>query len=157
MVDRFERFSYAIFEISRCWHKLAAEEMAKYGLKGPHAIYLLTMRRHENGLTAAQLCDLCARDKADVSRAVAVLEEKGLVVREGVNSNLYRAALKLTDDGKEAARQVCMRAATAVEHAGKGVSDADRRIFYNALDAITANLQSLSKEGLPESEKEISR
>lgn len=157
MVERFERFSYAIFEISRCWHKLAAEEMAKYGLKGPHAIYLVTMRRHENGLTAAQLCDLCARDKADVSRTVSMMEKKGLVVREGVNSNLYRAALKLTDEGKEAARQVCLRAAIAVEHAGKGITDEDRRILYDSLDAITANLRSLSKEGLPESEKEISR
>ena len=42
---RFERFSLAIFEISRCWHKLAADEMAKYGLKGPHAMYLVTIRR----------------------------------------------------------------------------------------------------------------
>ena len=28
MVERFARFSLAISEISRCWHKLAAEEMA---------------------------------------------------------------------------------------------------------------------------------
>ena len=33
MVERFERFSLAIFEISRYWHKLAAEEMSAYGLK----------------------------------------------------------------------------------------------------------------------------
>ena len=33
MVDRFERFSFAISEISRCWHKIAAEEMEAYGLK----------------------------------------------------------------------------------------------------------------------------
>ena len=37
MIDRFERFSVAIAEISRCWHKLATEEMKKYGLKGSHA------------------------------------------------------------------------------------------------------------------------
>lgn len=30
--ERFERFSLAIFEISRYWHKLAAEEMAGGGL-----------------------------------------------------------------------------------------------------------------------------
>ena len=28
-LDRFERFSYAIAVISRCWHRLAAEEMYK--------------------------------------------------------------------------------------------------------------------------------
>ena len=27
MLERFERFSLAIFEISRCWHKLAAAEL----------------------------------------------------------------------------------------------------------------------------------
>ena len=45
MVERFARFSLAIFEISRCWHKLAAEEMAAYGLRGAHAIYLTAMYR----------------------------------------------------------------------------------------------------------------
>ena len=28
MLERFERFSLAIFEISRYWHKLAAAELA---------------------------------------------------------------------------------------------------------------------------------
>lgn len=147
MVNRFERFSIAIFEISRCWHKLAAEEMAKYGLKGPHAMYLITMDRYAGGITAAQLSELCSRDKADVSRAMSQLEEKGLIVREGKGP--YRALLKLTDEGKKAAAHVCRRAAVAVEHAGKGISDAHREIFYTALESITANLQLLCKEGLP--------
>ena len=66
MVDRFERFSFSVFEISRCWHKLAAEEMAKYDLKGPHAIYLTVLQHNPEGLTAARICELCGRDKADV-------------------------------------------------------------------------------------------
>ena len=38
MIERFERFSFAISEISRYWHKITATEMEKYGLKGaqPH-------------------------------------------------------------------------------------------------------------------------
>ena len=31
MLNRFTKFSLLIAEIDRCWHKLAAEEMAKYG------------------------------------------------------------------------------------------------------------------------------
>ena len=150
MVDRFERFSLAIFEISHCWHKLAAEEMAKYGLKGPHAIYLHTLYRSEQSLTAAQLCELCGRDKADVSRAMALMEEKGLVKKEGGSVNQYRARLVLTDKGVQAAEHVCSRASVAVEHAGSGISDADRAVFYSALESIAANLQTLSKEGLPQ-------
>lgn len=147
MLNRFERFSYAIFEISRCWHKLAAEEMEKYDLKGPHAIYLLAMLRSGDGITAAQICELCARDKADVSRALALMEQKGLVKKEGSN---YRALLKLTEAGEQAARHVCRRAGVAVEHASTGYSQEQREIFYQVLETITTNLQALSKEGLPE-------
>jgi len=149
MIERFARFSFAIFEISRCWHKLAAEEMAAYGLKGAHAIYLIAMQRYDGGVTAAQLCEISGRDKADVSRAVALMEEKGLLVREGTGS-MYRAQLRLTELGKEAATLVCRRAAVAVEHAGKGFSQEHRAVFYEVLETITANLQVLTKEGLPE-------
>ena len=45
MEDRFERFSVGMSEISRYWHKLTGDEMEKYGLKGTHSIYLLTMYR----------------------------------------------------------------------------------------------------------------
>lgn len=146
MDHRFERFSLAIFEISRCWHKLAADEMAKYGLKGPHAMYLVTIRRFPEGVTSAQLSELCGRDKADVSRAVSLLEKKGMIYREG---NLYRALLKLTDRGREAAAHVSERAGIAVEYAGKGFSGEHREIFYQVLETITTNLQALTKEGIP--------
>jgi len=147
MIDRFERFSLAIFEISRNWHRLTADEMAKYDLKGPHAIYLVVMRRYPDGITASQLSELCSRDKADVSRAVAQMEAKGLVRREGG----YRAPLQLTETGWQAAAHVCERAGIAVECAGKELSDTQREIFYAALESIAANLQTLSKEGIPAS------
>ena len=81
MVDRFERFSIAIFEISRCWHKLTAEEMARYDLNGSHAVYLNTLWKHPEGITASQLGQLCGKNKADVSRMVSILEQKGLKMR----------------------------------------------------------------------------
>ena len=146
MVERFEKFSYAIFEISRCWHKLASEEMGKYGLKGPFSVYLLALLRCD-GPSAARLCELCGRDKADVSRAISLMIRKGLVHREGNN---YRAALYLTPEGRVAAEHVCHRAALAVELAGQGFSGEDREVFYRVLGTITANLQNLSKEGIPE-------
>ena len=59
MIDRFERFSVMISEISRYWHKITTTEMEKYGLKGAHSIYLTTMARFPEGITAAQLCELC--------------------------------------------------------------------------------------------------
>ncbi len=150
MLNRFARFSLAISEIDRCWHKLAAEEMAKYDLNSPHAVYLTTLYNFEEGITAAKLSELCCKNKADVSRMISILEKKGLVRKEAVSSNLYRAKLLLTTEGKQAAEHVQRRAAIAVELAGSGMSDADRKIFYRCLEQITANLQALSKEGLPQ-------
>lgn len=146
-MDRFERFSFSIFEISRSWHKLAAEEMEKYGLKGPHAIYLTAINRHREGITAAQLADICCRDKGDVSRALVTLESKGLLERSGSH---YRAQIQLTEAGKAAARAVYSRAAVAVEHASCGYSEEQREIFYQVLEKVTENLTALRKEGLPQ-------
>ena len=149
MLKRFARFSLAIAEFDRCWHKLAAEEMAKYDLNSPHAVYLNVLYAYPDGITAAKLGELCCKNKADVSRMVSILEKKGLVRKEATGGNLYRARLLLTEAGRQAAEHVRERAAVAVELAGAGLSDENREIFYIALEQITANLQTLSKEGLP--------
>lgn len=150
MLKRFARFSLAIAQIDRCWHKLAAEEMTKYHLNSPHAVYLNALYEFEDGVTAAELGELCCKNKADVSRMVSILEKKGLVRRKAVGGNRYRAKLQLTEEGRQAAEHVRGRAAVAVELAGCGMSDADREVFYRCLEQITANLQTLCKEGLPQ-------
>ena len=146
MVERFERFSYAIFEVSRCWHRIAAEEMEKYGLKGSHATYLTTLYRYREGITAAKLSELTGKDKADVSRMTAIMEKNGLLTKEGSS---YRAMLKLTATGCTAAEHVRNRATVAVENASRGLSDEHREIFYSALELIVTNLQNICEEGLP--------
>lgn len=152
MIDRFERFSYAITEISRCWHRIAGEEMREYGLKGPYALYFTTLHRYPQGITAAQLCELCGRDKADVSRAVSLMESAGLLQKETVGKNAYRAPLRLTDKGNSVACQINEKAKIAVEQASTGLTPEKRAIFYEALELITCNLQTLCKDGLPKYE-----
>ena len=148
MVDRFERFTYAIIEINRYWHKIAADEMSKYGLKGPFAHYLITLYRYPDGVTSVQLGELCDKNKADVSRALAILEEKGLAVRETQNNSYYRAKIKLTAKGRAAAEQVQQIAERAVGIGGKGLTDEQRQIFYEALERIAANLRQVTLNGL---------
>ena len=150
MIERFERFSYAISEVSRHWHKIAGDEMEKYGLKGTHSVYLITMSKYPDGLTASELCKLCNRDKADVSRMMSIMEKKGLVTKEGAYQNLYKGVFKLTDEGKKAVKYVSKRASLAVEYAGKDVSDEKREIFYEVLESISVNLKAMTEEGLPE-------
>lgn len=150
MVDRFERFSLAISEISGHWHKIAGDEMKKYGLKASHSIYLVTMYRYPGGVTAPQLCELCFKDKADVSRMMSIMEKKGLVEKEGIHQNRYGGVFKLTGLGREAAEHVRRRASLAVEIAGRDLTDEKRAIFYEALEQIASRLREIRKEGLPD-------
>jgi DNA-binding MarR family transcriptional regulator len=143
MVDRFEKFSLAISEISRYWHKIAAEELKPYELKSTHAIYLTTMYRYPDGITAPRLAECCGKDKADVSRMMSIMESKGLIIKE-----LYRGTLKLTEQGTLLAAQITKRAELAVKQASEGLTDEKRAVFYEALDTITANLQRIARDGL---------
>ena len=144
-MDRFETFSLALFSISRCWNKIAGEEMRRYGLKGVHAFYLVTILRHDGELTAANLCELCGRDKADVSRSVSAMESLSLLQRTG--DNPYRARLKLTDNGRAAALSIRETSARIVDRVGSDLTREKREIFYEALAIVAANLEEYCKEG----------
>lgn len=157
-MDRFERFSLAFFEISKLWHKLAAEEMKKYDLKGPHCVYLLALARNGEGLTAPRLCEECGKDKSDVSRMMAIMEARGLVQKDGGHQNRYGGVFHLTRQGKEVAEQIRRRAGQAVEFAGRDLSEEQRGIFYDALESIAANLRWLRAAGIPDADTpEINR
>lgn len=149
MIDRFERFSYSIAEISRCLRKLATEEMAECGLKSPHATYLTTMYKYPEGITVPQFCEISGKDKSDASRMIAILEKNSLVEKRDINGSLYRGVWVLTEKGKKAAERVRERACRAVELAGKDLTDDERASFYQSLESIAANLHILSKEGIP--------
>ncbi len=148
MIERFEKFLVVIAEIDRCWHKIAADEMEKYGLKGPYAMYFTTLYRFPEGITAAQLGEFCGRDKSDVSRAVSVLEKEGIIRRDGRNP--YRALIVLTEKGQDIAGKVNKKVCIAVQSGSKGLTEEQRTVFYQSIDIIAANLKALSKEGLPE-------
>ena len=149
MVSRYERLSFSISEIHRYLHSIAADEMKKYGLKGPYAIYLLTLNRYDNGITSSELSDITCRNNADVSRAMTAMEMGGLVRREGSS---YRAKLYLTDEGRRIASNIGERAKIAVEIGGKGLTEEQKETMYYAMDVIAENLRHVSVKGLPVSD-----
>ncbi len=148
MVGRFEIFTLSLSKLSSYWNRIAAEEMAAYGLKGTYIIYLIALFKTECGLTAANLSEMCARDKAEVSRSIRALEEKGLVKKEMTDGNGYRAKIMLTDAGRDMTFALRERIKLAVEKGGLGLTEGEREIFYHSLETISKNLQEISKKGL---------
>lgn len=150
MVSRFEQFSTAIASIHRNIQKIQRAEMAKFGLKGPHCQCLLAMRRYPEGVTASQLCEICDKDKAAISRTVAELEAAGMVVRPEGMGKRYRAALKLTESGAAAAEAVMGRAKIAVVEATGDYGLEQQSQFTQTLAMLANNLDTICREGLKE-------
>ena len=152
MEARYEVLSGSISCMYHDIQKIERVEMAKYGLKGPHAQCLLAMKKYAEGITAARLCEVCDKDKAAISRILSELAEAGMILRENRNGSRYRAMLRLTEQGKAAANAVMEKARLAVELAGKGFGEEEREIFYRVLSIISGNLHKLCRDGLMKSE-----
>lgn len=150
MTSRFEQFTIVISGINRYIQKLERNEMIKRGYKGVFAQYLAVLKRFEDGLTSTELCEVCDKDKAAVSRIVAEMEEKGLVSREHKNIRTYRSKIVLTEKGRNTADYVAERAKAAISAVSDGVMDENQReVFYSTLDVLYKNLQKVSREGIP--------
>jgi len=149
LISRYEQFTALIANLHKTILKIERDEMIQYGYKGGFAPYLAAMNRYPDGVTAAQLCEICDKDKAAVSRMLGEMAEHHLVVRKNDQETYYRAPLLLTEEGKKAADFVCRRAQAAVEAVGQGLTDENRKIFYSVMDLISANLEKVSRQGLP--------
>ena len=148
MVGRFEIFTLGLSEITSSWNKIASDELKPFGLKGTYVIFLIALYKHPEGLTSANLAEMCNRDKAEVSRAIKALEAKGFIVRENVTVNGYRAKITLTNEGHSITKAIRERVKLAVEKGGEGLSEEQRESFYTALETIGKNLKKISKNGL---------
>ena len=149
MTTRFELFSSSIYGIYRDILKIQRDEMTKHHLKGSYALYLTALLHNPEGLTATQLCEVCDKDKAAISRVISELEQKELVTRVSTNDTFYRAKLKLTEQGQTIAEQVDRAAGVAVEMATRGMSEENRKIMYECLGLIAVNLRGICKDGIP--------
>ena len=140
---RFELFTISILKISRAILKIKSIEMEKYNLKPIHAIciyYLMT----ENGLSQAQLVKKCEEDKAMVSRALSLLEQRGLVHNsQDKATKKYNSTLTLTASGLNLAKEI----QNHIENifANIGLSELEREQFYMSLNKIANSLSSYSE------------
>lgn len=151
MIGRFEQFCTAISSIQHSIARIERVEMEKYGLKGPHAQCMLVMERNPAGITAAELCGICEKDKAAISRTLAELEAAGMITRLDPNGKRYRSRLYLTEQGRAVAKQVDDRVHQAVSQVSEGYDVHTREIFVQVLNMIADNLQELCRNGLQES------
>ena len=141
MKERFEAFITGVTVCYKYIQRIKNMEMTELGLKGTHLTCLFYLSRQN--YTAAQLCQLCAEDKASISRTVADLRARGYIAP---SEKPYRAPLQLTEEGKKAAAQLEPLIHRWVLQGGDGLTEQQREGFYECLGIISTNLRNKLEE-----------
>lgn len=138
MIQRFQAFVTGITVCYKYIQRIKSAEMTEFGLKGTQVMCLFFLHHNPDGLTATQLCQLCAEDKAAISRTLSSLQKQGYI---DSGEKRYRAVLHLTDVGLQVAKQVDGLIEQWVGFGGDGLSEEDRSTFYRVLEIISQNLR----------------
>ena len=147
MIQRFEEFVSLISNIHKDIQKIKQDGMKQFGLSGNHVMCLFYLAKHEEGLTAANLCQLMSVNKAAVSRTLAELIEKEYVIyADQEEGKKYRAIVKLTEKGISVTEQIDGIIYEVVNEIGKDLEDKERNIMYRSLEIVSKNLDSLAKK-----------
>ena len=148
MISRFEEFMTSLNDINLYWYRIASSEMKKFGLKGNCAIYFIKLYNLEEGATAARLCELCGKNKANVSREIKRLQELGLVKREITDKRGYRAPITLTKEGKELAESINEKVNYVLEAIDQVLTKEESDSFRSSFKKISQAVKKLSVDGL---------
>lgn len=149
MINRFNKFTVLIAKINRIIHKIKDSEMKKLGLKSTHVSCLYYLYIEENGLTAAELCNICSEDKAAISRSIDYLEQNGYIYCDAKTKKRYKSPLFLTEKGKKIGERICDLVDKILDIASQEITEEKRSILYESLESIQNNLDKyIEKEKL---------
>ena len=140
-MDRFEVFTKTFLKINRLVQKIKSMEMQEYGLKGTTIMCLYFAYRNQN-VTSKDLVKLCEEDKAQISRALKELEDKGLIKYTSINEKKkYNTIINLTEEGKNVGFAISKKAEHVFSICGSVLTEEERTSFYNCLSKIAVALE----------------
>lgn len=145
MDERYQLLTVHIAKMSRYIKRIKSEEMADVdpSLKGPHVSCLYYIYKSNGTMTAKEITDVCEEDKAAISRSLDALEKDGYIICESKTEKRYKSPLSLTEKGKKVGVKIVEKIDKIVEMAGMGLTEENRKIFYESLDLISNNLKNL--------------
>lgn len=137
MEDRFENFTFLILKVSKLIQKIKNIEMQEYGLKAVHVMCIYYLMQKAEGMTNKELVACTLEDKAAISRAVSLLDERGYVI---LQEKTYNAPILLTKAGEQLGKEIYKKADNAVHTCGDSLTETEREQFYKSLRLISDNL-----------------
>ena len=111
--------------------------MRDYGLGSAHTVCLRILYETADGLTQNEISKRSDVDKAQTSRVLGELLEKGYVIASETDK-IYNKIYKLTDDGLAIAKDIDRRVKEICDFVSGDISDENMASFYSTLEKITA-------------------
>ncbi len=137
MENRFIKFSNLILEINRSIQRIKNQEMNYVGLKGSQVLCLYNLYISKEGLSHAQLCDICHEDKGAMTRTIKELELADYLYS---SKSGYKSPIKLTDKGRVVGEFISNKIDERFQEGSQGIGAGERELFYKQLELISENL-----------------
>ncbi|MCU0104544.1 MarR family transcriptional regulator [Acholeplasma vituli] len=119
-------------------HSFADPILEKYDLSRIHVHYLVALDDCEKSISAKELSEKLSVDKANTSRAINDLLERGFVVKDAEDQK--STPLKLTERGKEVAKNLKAHNAQEMRHMLSVLSMDEKLMLRQILAKISDNL-----------------
>ncbi|MGM9682884.1 MAG: MarR family winged helix-turn-helix transcriptional regulator [Eubacteriales bacterium] len=143
--DRFEIFSRMTSSALRSIQRIKNKYMEKYGLTGTHTICLRRLFEYPDGLTQRELAIACDIDKAQISRIVAELTQKGYALSVG-DERTYNRRFVLSDAGRDVTAEINRTVLEKNRYVSGDIPQEDIERFYSTFEIICENLKKVEEE-----------
>lgn len=125
-------------KITKNCHRQYDIFLKPYGLSKHHAFYLTCLHKFKSGLKMNDFNSIIGCDKANTSRAIADLLDKGLICKSSEYDNEKKYSVKLTDKGYDIADSFVKDSKKYMEAMLDVLSDEESQEFMRMLKKIVS-------------------
>ena len=101
-----------------------------------HGHYLTALEKTEEDLNLTELSSVLDVDKANTTRVIAELEDRGLVQKKRQTTSDRRYIVTLTEEGQDLAQKAGKIISETEENYLSAIGEEERVTFYEALDQM---------------------
>ncbi len=143
---RFVMFINRIDSMHKHLRRLRAELGSDADMKGVHTLWVYLLSVHPEGLTSAELAEVCSVDRSLISREIEQLRQNGIVeLQEANGRRVYNSNVRLTARGMELAEQIGRRALSLQEAVDEGITGEELDVFYTVVEKMRTNFDKILK------------
>ena len=135
--------------VSQALSRLYAE---RYGIGVPEWRVLVTLGEFET-MTGKAVGEHSHMHKTKVSRAVALLEKRKLVVRRVNRSDLRESFLSLTPEGRAIYDDLAPGAMALSRHLTEAIAPEDREAFARAMERLIERAKPLAEQAIEDPDR----